>query len=35
VFTNADTRKQLTENWLFAAGVYLVVGRVIAWLLRW
>jgi hypothetical protein len=35
VFRNADARKELTENWLFAAGVYLVVGRVLAWLLRW
>ncbi|MEV5705630.1 hypothetical protein [Actinoallomurus sp. NPDC052274] len=35
VFRNADARKQLTENWLFAAGVYLVAGRVLAWLLRW
>ncbi|GAA0336957.1 hypothetical protein NE235_24820 [Actinoallomurus spadix] len=35
VFRNDDARKQLTENWLFAAGVYLVAGRVLAWLLRW
>ncbi|MCO5973863.1 hypothetical protein [Actinoallomurus soli] len=35
VFRNGDARKQLTENWLFAAGVYLVAGRVLAWLLRW
>lgn len=35
VFRNADARKELTENWLCAAGVYLVVGRVPAWLLRW
>ncbi|MFL6051352.1 MAG: hypothetical protein ACJ72W_00310 [Actinoallomurus sp.] len=35
VFRNADARKQLTENRLFAAGVYLVAGRVLAWLLRW
>lgn len=35
VFRNADARTRLTENWAFAAGVYLVVGRVLAWLLRW
>ena len=35
VFQNADARKELTENWLFAAGVYLIGGRILAWLLRW
>jgi hypothetical protein len=35
VFRNADARRELTENWLFAAGVYLIAGRVLAWLLRW
>jgi hypothetical protein len=35
VFTPADARVRLTENWLFAAAVYLVAGRVLAWLLRW
>lgn len=35
VFRNADARKQLTENWAFAAGVYVIAGRVLAWLLRW
>lgn len=35
VFRNSDARKELTENWLFAAGVYLAVGRILAWLLRW
>lgn len=35
VFRNSDARVRLTENWLFAAGVYVIVGRVLAWLLRW
>jgi hypothetical protein len=35
VFAAADPRVRLTENWLLAAGVYLVAGRAIAWLLRW
>lgn len=35
VFQNADARKELAENWLFAAGVYLIAGRALAWLLRW
>jgi hypothetical protein len=35
VFTNADARVRLTENWALAAVVYLIAGRVLAWLLRW
>jgi hypothetical protein len=35
VFTGADARVRLTENWVLAGAVYLVAGRVLAWLLRW
>lgn len=34
VFTNSDARDRLIENWLLAAAVYLVAGRIIARVLR-
>jgi hypothetical protein len=33
VFDNSDPRDRLTENWVLAAGVYLVGGRLLAWLI--
>lgn len=33
VFNNTNARERLTENWLLAAGIYLVAGRVLAWIL--
>jgi hypothetical protein len=35
VFVNADPKHQLYQNWAIAAGVYLVLGRVLSWLTRW
>jgi hypothetical protein len=32
VFTPANARDRLTENWALAAGVYLVGGRILTWL---
>lgn len=34
VFKNSDARDRLIENWLLAAAVYLVAGRIIARVLR-
>lgn len=31
VFTDADARVRITENWLLAACAYLVGGRILAW----
>jgi hypothetical protein len=35
VFSNSDAKHQLYENWGLTAGVYLVVGRALSWLIRW
>jgi hypothetical protein len=35
VFVNSNAKHQMYENWGLTAGVYLIVGRALAWLTRW